>query len=123
MQNEAIPSTAIEYNESEILKKYDKYLTENVERAYIEKINRKRYLYRIDDYIFHIILRENINHTFLEVFDTTHKEFIVRGIIKDSDIRKKLQQDEIFFKKALNDNAFNKLGIDKEEVEEEEKDV
>ena len=112
MLNDYIPPTAIEYNENEILGKYDTYLTENVERAYIEKINKKRYMYRIDNYIFHIILRENINHTYLEVFDTEHKEFIIRGIIKSSKIRERLQQDNIFYKKALNDNAFNKLGID-----------
>lgn len=109
--SKAIPPTAIEYNTSEILKKYDEFLVENVDRAYINKINNKKYVLRIADYLFTIVLRENQLHTYIEVFDIKHQEYCVKGVVRNSGIKQKLQSDEIYFNKALNDLAFRTLGI------------
>ena len=101
----------VRYNKETMLKAYDKYLANDVDIAQIMKVNPKRYQYRTDMYMFTIVTQEKYGDVLIEVYDFIAKEFIISGVVHDSLIKKKLIQDAHFYDKALNDRAFNILGI------------
>ena len=101
----------VRYNKETMLKAYDKYLANDVDIAQIMKVNQKRHQYRTDMYMFTIVTQEKYGDVLIEVYDFIAKEFIISGVVHDSLIKKKLIQDAHFYDKALNDRAFNILGI------------